>query len=177
MRTVVSDPADQGTVRTADPTRAVHDALVEVVSEKTGYPPEMLEPGMQLDADLGIDSIKRVEILAALQERLPEAPVIGPEHLGTIRTLGQIVEFLAGNNKADAPSLAVVDDLAGHSEPRPSFAQGEGPGVRAGIARGTARRLASRSLDRRRPLHSPALSAEGREAQLREPALASPSDA
>ena len=70
--------------------------LVEVVSEKTGYPAEVLEPGMQLDADLGIDSIKRVEILAALQERLPEAPVIGPEHLGTIRTLGQIVEFLAG---------------------------------------------------------------------------------
>ena len=51
---------------------------------------------MQLDADLGIDSIKRVEILAALQDRLPEAPVIGPEHLGTIRTLGQIVEFLGG---------------------------------------------------------------------------------
>ncbi len=44
---------------------AVHAALVEVVAEKTGYPAEVLEPGMQLDADLGIDSIKRVEILAA----------------------------------------------------------------------------------------------------------------
>src|SRR5207253_502640 len=70
------------------PSSNVHAILVEVVSEKTGYPAEVLEPGMQLDADLGIDSIKRVEILAALQERLPEAPVIGPEHLGTIRTLG-----------------------------------------------------------------------------------------
>ena len=50
---------------------AVQAVLVEVVSEKTGYPAEVLEPGMQLDADLGIDSIKRVEILAALQERLP----------------------------------------------------------------------------------------------------------
>jgi acyl transferase domain-containing protein/NAD(P)-dependent dehydrogenase (short-subunit alcohol dehydrogenase family)/acyl carrier protein len=84
---------------------AVHQALVEVVSEKTGYPAEVLEPGMQLDADLGIDSIKRVEILAALQERLPEAPVIGPEHLGTIRTLGQIAEFLAGGVQA-APAVA-----------------------------------------------------------------------
>ncbi|MGE5754550.1 MAG: beta-ketoacyl synthase N-terminal-like domain-containing protein, partial [Planctomycetaceae bacterium] len=51
-------------------------ALLDVVAEKTGYPAEMLEPDMQLDADLGIDSIKRVEILSALQERLPDAPVI-----------------------------------------------------------------------------------------------------
>ena len=83
---------------------AVHAVLVEVVSEKTGYPAEVLEPGMQLDADLGIDSIKRVEILASLQERLPEAPVIGPEHLGTIRTLGQIAEFLGGGEHEAGPS-------------------------------------------------------------------------
>ena len=65
------------------------------MSEKTGYPAEMLEPAMRLDADLGIDSIKRVEILSALQEQLPDAPVIKPEHLGVLQTLGQIVEFLA----------------------------------------------------------------------------------
>jgi acyl transferase domain-containing protein/NAD(P)-dependent dehydrogenase (short-subunit alcohol dehydrogenase family) len=89
---------------------AVHAVLVEVVSEKTGYPAEVLEPAMQLDADLGIDSIKRVEILATLQERLPEAPVIGPEHLGTIRTLGQIAEFLAGETaiiNASLPSISI----------------------------------------------------------------------
>ncbi|HVS40220.1 MAG TPA: beta-ketoacyl synthase N-terminal-like domain-containing protein, partial [Gemmataceae bacterium] len=51
----------------------VQKALVEVVAEKTGYPPEMLDLDMALDADLGIDSIKRVEILSALQERLPDA--------------------------------------------------------------------------------------------------------
>ncbi len=45
--------------------------LLEVIAEKTGYPTEMLELDMALDADLGIDSIKRVEILSALQERLP----------------------------------------------------------------------------------------------------------
>ena len=50
----------------------LHALLLEVVSEKTGYPTEMLELSMELDADLGIDSIKRVEILSALQERLPD---------------------------------------------------------------------------------------------------------
>ena len=75
----------------------VAEALLEVVSEKTGYPEEMLDLSMGLDADLGIDSIKRVEILSALQERLPEAPAITPEHLGEIQTLGQIVDFLDGS--------------------------------------------------------------------------------
>ena len=57
---------------------------MSIVADKTGYPAEMLELSMGLDADLGIDSIKRVEILSALQERLPDAPVITPEHLGEI---------------------------------------------------------------------------------------------
>ncbi|MGE3820045.1 MAG: SDR family NAD(P)-dependent oxidoreductase, partial [Isosphaeraceae bacterium] len=74
-------------------------ALREVVSEKTGYPVEMLEPGMQLDADLGIDSIKRVEILSALQDRLPGSPVVKPEHLGTLRTLGDVAAFLGGGDR------------------------------------------------------------------------------
>ena len=73
----------------------VSATLLGVIAEKTGYPEEMLEPEMALDTDLGIDSIKRVEILSALQEKLPEAPPVKPEHLGTLQTVGQIVDFLA----------------------------------------------------------------------------------
>ncbi|NJL32937.1 MAG: hypothetical protein HC893_02645, partial [Chloroflexaceae bacterium] len=50
-------------------------ALLAVVSDKTGYPVEMLDHAMDLEADLGIDSIKRVEILGTLQEQFP-----GPAH-------------------------------------------------------------------------------------------------
>ena len=70
--------------------------LLAVVAEKTGYPADMLGLDMQLDADLGIDSIKRVEILSALQERLPNAPAVKPEHLGTLHTLRDIAGLLAG---------------------------------------------------------------------------------
>ena len=77
-------------------------ALLEVIAEKTGYPAEMLELDMALDADLGIDSIKRVEILSALQERLPEAPQVKPEHLGTLHSLRQIAAFLAGGDERAA---------------------------------------------------------------------------
>ena len=101
------------TAPVASRASVVHAVLVEVVSEKTGYPPEVLEPGMQLDADLGIDSIKRVEILSALQDRLPGSPVIGPEHLGTIRTLGQIAEFLGGDDdQAGGPPAALATSPA-----------------------------------------------------------------
>jgi acyl transferase domain-containing protein/acyl carrier protein len=71
--------------------------LLALVSEKTGYPMEMLELDMQLDADLGIDSIKRVEILSALQDQVPHAPWVKPEHLGSLRTLREIADFLAGS--------------------------------------------------------------------------------
>ena len=91
----------------------VEQILLDVIAEKTGYPTEMLELDMALDADLGIDSIKRVEILSALQERLPEAPVIQPEHLGTLHNLRQIVAFLSGPpTNGHAPAVAVKPPAA-----------------------------------------------------------------
>ena len=85
---------------------AVAAALLEVIAEKTGYPLEMLELEMALDTDLGIDSIKRVEILSALQDKLPAAPAIKPEHLGTLQTVGQIVDFLASVSGVAEPARA-----------------------------------------------------------------------
>jgi acyl transferase domain-containing protein len=92
----------------------IQRVLLEVISEKTGYPADMLEPAMTLDADLGIDSIKRVEILSALQERLPDAPEVKPEHLGSLHTLQQIIDFLAAgkhgtNGENGVPPVNHVD--------------------------------------------------------------------
>ncbi len=83
----------------------VSTVLLDVIAEKTGYPVEMLELEMALDTDLGIDSIKRVEILSTLQERLPGAPAIKPEHLGTLQTVGQIIDFLATISGSDHQEL------------------------------------------------------------------------
>ena len=71
-------------------------ALLEAVAEKTGYPIEMLELDMRLDTDLGIDSIKRVEILSAVQDHLPQVGAISPEQLGTLGSLRQIAQALSG---------------------------------------------------------------------------------
>ncbi|AFW93419.1 modular polyketide synthase [Anabaena sp. 90] len=68
--------------------------LLNVVSDKTGYPVEMLELSMDMEADLGIDSIKRVEILGGLLEIYPDLPKPNPEELGQLRTLEQIAEYM-----------------------------------------------------------------------------------
>ena len=44
----------------------IREHLLAVVSERTGYPPDMLALDADLEADLGIDSIKRVEIAGTL---------------------------------------------------------------------------------------------------------------
>jgi acyl transferase domain-containing protein/NADP-dependent 3-hydroxy acid dehydrogenase YdfG len=84
------------------------ETLLAIVAETTGYPTEMLNVDMSLDADLGIDSIKRVEILSALEEALPGVPPIPTEKLGTIQTLADILSAIddAGNAApaAEAPA-------------------------------------------------------------------------
>ncbi len=85
--------------------------LMEVVSEKTGYPTDMLELDMDMEADLGIDSIKRVEILGAMQERFPELPRLNPDELAEMRTLGQIVERMSGGaTPTIAPEIPAAPD-------------------------------------------------------------------
>jgi acyl transferase domain-containing protein len=101
-------PATNGTPH-APP--AADRVLLEVVSEKTGYPVSTLDLSMSLDGDLGVDSIKRVEILSALQDRLPDAPVVKPEQLGTLQTLGDVASFLAGGVAIAAPLTVAAAEL------------------------------------------------------------------
>lgn len=65
--------------------------LVNLVSERTGYPADMLGLDQDVEADLGIDSIKRVEIFGAFQNQLPPNVVAKlsehTEDLTRIRTL------------------------------------------------------------------------------------------
>ncbi|MEM9929981.1 MAG: acyltransferase domain-containing protein, partial [Bacteroidota bacterium] len=89
--------------------------LLTVVSEKTGYPAEMLELNMDMEADLGIDSIKRVEIFGAMTEQYPEVSGINPQELTELRTLGQIVDYIgqkAGGNAAVAAPAPAPQPVA-----------------------------------------------------------------
>jgi len=76
--------------------------LLAVVSEKTGYPAEMLELSMDMEADLGIDSIKRVEIFGALTQKYPELSGVDANELTELRTLAEIVDHVSQHSKKKA---------------------------------------------------------------------------
>jgi NAD(P)-dependent dehydrogenase (short-subunit alcohol dehydrogenase family)/acyl carrier protein len=53
----------------AAPARdAVVERVLAIVAEKTGYPPDMLEMDLDLEADLGVDTVKQAETFAAVRE-------------------------------------------------------------------------------------------------------------
>lgn len=72
--------------------------LLEIVSERTGYPLEMLDLDLDLEADLGIDSIKRVEILGNFQEKYAwtneQNMEQAMEELAGLKTLRQIIDWI-----------------------------------------------------------------------------------
>jgi len=82
------------------PSTDIKAILLQVVSEKTGYPQEMLGMEMDLEADLSIDSIKRVEIIGTLRTELNlfaadhsnEDTIM--EQLAAIKTLSGLVSWL-----------------------------------------------------------------------------------
>ena len=84
--------------------------LLDIVQDRTGYPADMLGLDQGIEADLGIDSIKRVEIIGALLKGLPgpQASAAQPmgETLNEQKTLGAIVEKLAAHLAGGAPAGA-----------------------------------------------------------------------
>ena len=92
--------------------------LMQIVSEKTGYPQEMLGMEMDLEADLSIDSIKRMEIIGALRSELGGFSQANKnedafmEQLAAIKTLNGLVDWIRENNpvteNAAEPELSPI---------------------------------------------------------------------
>ncbi|RLC04931.1 MAG: polyketide-type polyunsaturated fatty acid synthase PfaA [Deltaproteobacteria bacterium] len=93
-----SQDLGQGEHQSDKNTENVQTVMIEIVSDLTGYPPDMLELDMDIEADLGIDSIKRVEILSTLEDRLPGLPQVTPDIMGGLKTLGQICDYLTSSS-------------------------------------------------------------------------------
>ncbi|MBI4534490.1 MAG: acyltransferase domain-containing protein, partial [Candidatus Melainabacteria bacterium] len=99
LTAIVTQQADtQESNPTTTKTEDLIAGLIEIVSERTGYPPEMLDPMLDLEADLGIDSIKRVEILNSFRKLLPEQKQkqleSGIEKLAGTKTLKGITDWI-----------------------------------------------------------------------------------
>ena len=104
---------------TAADENSVLARLRRLISERTGYPPELLADDADLEADLGIDSVKRVEVLGALQRahRQDQAARIahGMDNLRRTRTLRSLAAAISGlltTEGTDQPIRAAPDSVA-----------------------------------------------------------------
>ncbi|WP_020590265.1 type I polyketide synthase [Desulfobacter curvatus] len=86
-----NEPKNNPPAQSQDGTLGI---LVNIISELTGFPREMLEPGMNLESDLGIDSIKRVEILSRLEQEQPDSRALSPDDMGSLKTIADIINYL-----------------------------------------------------------------------------------
>ncbi|MGH8214053.1 MAG: SDR family NAD(P)-dependent oxidoreductase, partial [Rhodanobacteraceae bacterium] len=101
----------------------LRETLLAIVEEKTGYPRDMVGLDRNLEADLGIDSIKRVEIVGTLLQGLPENMraqlVEARTRLNTQPTLGGILEIIRAakaNRGEPAHVAAPVEQIPAKTE-------------------------------------------------------------
>ena len=87
----------------APPVEVFRKDLLDVISDRTGYPIEMLDEKLDLETGLGIDSIKTLEILSMLGKYNAYLPGADEDQEATmatfasLRTIGDIVRAYQGN--------------------------------------------------------------------------------
>jgi acyl transferase domain-containing protein/NAD(P)-dependent dehydrogenase (short-subunit alcohol dehydrogenase family) len=114
------------------PTDTVREGILALVTEKTGYPPDMLDLDLDLEADLGIDTVKQAELFASVREKwgiprdenrkLRDYPTLRhvvdfvhqmrPELSSAPHSEGEIRSAVAPAPAADAVSVPGPGDLA-----------------------------------------------------------------
>lgn len=116
-------------------------AFTAIVADKTGYPEDALDPDQGMEADLGIDSIKRMEILGAVQKILPDAAAEAMraemDRIAELSTIREIVGFIE-DHMGGAPTTgpqATGPEGAGTGDARPFDPAGEDHAVTAVLPR------------------------------------------
>ncbi|MFG0296708.1 MAG: beta-ketoacyl synthase N-terminal-like domain-containing protein [Maioricimonas sp. JB045] len=102
-------PAPAGVSPATAPAPAVSrdelaETMLEFIVDQTGYPPEMVDFDVDLEADLGIDSIKKAQLIGELAENFPLghlAASVSTRSLDDFRTLNQILDFVLSPGDGD----------------------------------------------------------------------------
>ena len=107
----------------ADNPAAIAEAVVDIVERLTGYPRDLLDVDLDLEADLGVDTVKQAEVFAAVREQFG-IPRDENMKLREFPTLAHVIGFVRDKTLEMAESLAAVEAAAA---PPPSAAQEEDP--------------------------------------------------
>jgi NAD(P)-dependent dehydrogenase (short-subunit alcohol dehydrogenase family)/acyl carrier protein len=104
-------PTPQTTQAASVSADLVKERILSLVVEKTGYPQDMLDPDLDLEADLGVDTVKQAELFAAIRQ-IYDIPRADNLKLRDFPTLAHIVRFVYEKR----PDLVAV------AAPSPDFA-------------------------------------------------------
>ena len=80
--------------------------LKEKLVEATGYPAEMLEENLDLEADLGVDSVQRAEIWTSFVHEFGLDPNVRPEGVRSIANLAQTLARMSGSTVSSTSAAA-----------------------------------------------------------------------
>jgi acyl transferase domain-containing protein/NAD(P)-dependent dehydrogenase (short-subunit alcohol dehydrogenase family) len=120
--------------------------LIRFVVEHTGYPEEVVELDADLEADLGIDSIKKAQLFGELREYFDITPDANLT-LDDFPTLRHVLNYLQGKQSAHKEDESVFD-----AQKTPERRQGPvrtGRLYEIGVARGRAEKQRIRQMLRR----------------------------
>ena len=84
------------------------ERVLAIVAEKTGYPPDMLDMDLDLEADLGVDTVKQAEVFAAVRGHydLERDDNLKLRDFPTLRHVAGWVRERAGLTEAPSPTPA-----------------------------------------------------------------------
>ena len=76
----------------------IFQTMSELVAEQFALEPEDVSMDTSFEEDLGADSVDLVELVMAMEEEF-EVGEIQEEELGTLKTVGDAVNYIAGKLK------------------------------------------------------------------------------
>ena len=84
---------------------SVKERILALVVEKTGYPKDMLDLDLDLEADLGVDTVKQAEMFAAIRE-IYNIPRDENRKLRDYPTLAHVIRFVYEKRPISATLLS-----------------------------------------------------------------------
>ena len=117
---VVAKPAPAATYTQVIDGDTVTERILELVVEKTGYPKEMLDLDLDLEADLGVDTVKQAELFAAIRG-IYSIPRDENRKLRDYPTLAHVIRFVYEKRPdlAGVPATASAPTVSESTAPTP----------------------------------------------------------
>jgi len=92
----------------------VKDRILALVAEKTGYPSDMLDLDLDLEADLGVDTVKQADLFASVRA-IYNIPRDENRKLRDFPTIAHVIRFVHENR----PDLGIQDPAPSTQHPAP----------------------------------------------------------